>query len=80
MDPKLPAIQDAFFKIAHCEIAFAILDDTIRFAHFIEIVYNRKRLHSALGYVPQAKVTGCARAGNPPRVRNNLRGSISQRR
>lgn len=35
---------------------YATADDAARsISHFIEIVYNRKRLHSALGYVPPAE-------------------------
>ena len=34
-------------------IAFGVIDGDIE--HFIEVVYNHKRLHSALGYVPPAE-------------------------
>ena len=35
---------------------YTTADDAARsIAHFIETVYSRKRLHSALGYVPPAE-------------------------
>jgi transposase InsO family protein len=54
------AICERFMRTLKYEEAYGKEDDSVSDArrsigHFIEIVYNRKRLHSALGYVPPAE-------------------------
>jgi len=54
------AICERFMKTLKYEEVYvkeyeSVSDARRSIGHFIEIVYNRKRLHSALGYVPPAE-------------------------
>jgi putative transposase len=54
------AKAESFMKTMKCEEVYMCEYETIaearsRIGHFLEEVYNRNRLHSALGYVPQAE-------------------------
>ncbi len=56
-NPYDNAYAESFFKtLKHDEICMyeykTMRDVTERLPHFLEQVYNRRRLHSSLGYVP----------------------------
>jgi putative transposase len=55
-NPYENAKAESFFKALKCEEVYLwdyrTLDDVVkRISYFIEEVYNKKRLHSALGYI-----------------------------
>jgi putative transposase len=67
-DPYENATMESFFKTLKCEevylFDFETLADVLdRVPYFIEEVYNRRRLHSALGYVSPVNFETPALAG-----------------
>ena len=67
-DPYENATMESFFKTLKCEevylFDFETLADVLeRIPYFIEEVYNRRRLHSALGYLSPANFETPALAG-----------------
>ena len=72
--PKDNAQAESFFRTLKVEQVYLseyldFEDARQQIGHFIEDVYNRKRLHSSLGYVPpaefEAKLTAAWQAGIP---------------
>ena len=54
------AKAESFMKTLKCEQVYLseyenLLDARAQIGHFLEAVYNQKRLHSSLGYLPPAE-------------------------
>ena len=58
--PNDNAKAESFMKTLKCEQVYlseydSLADAKAQIAHFLEAVYNQKRLHSSLGYLPPAE-------------------------
>lgn len=54
------AKAESFMKTLKCEQVYLseydnLADAKVQIGHFLEAVYNQKRLHSSLGYLPPAE-------------------------
>jgi putative transposase len=59
-NPHDNAKAESFMKTLKCEQVYlseydSLADATRQIDHFLEAVYNQKRLHSSLGYLPPAE-------------------------
>ena len=68
-NPYENATAESFFKTLKCEEAEANL------GRFIADVYNAKRLHSSLGYLPPDKFEAAWSRATRPRPRGQLCGA-----
>ena len=75
-NPYDNAKAESFMKTLKCEQVYLseyenLLDARAQIGHFLEAVYNQKRLHSSLGYLPPAEFEqACDKANKMNRDKN----------